>query len=219
MRAFNRALYKKMPLTMAAFTLGGTIDDRPAADLWVLQQVVPRPGWHPEPDNGSYVLALIFSSLVNAVIFFRICRAGVTFGELEGRAGGRRATKTIDSHPPATVWGACAVDSMLVPLLGGGDQPCWPSAFLTIAPLSTGSRRRSTAWVPTCKDAMDDDLQHPPAARVHGFAARGARRSYCCATKPNARESGDAGRRRRSSAAFVLAMVPAGALTGRYAAL
>jgi multicomponent Na+:H+ antiporter subunit D len=77
-----QGIYRKMPLTMAAFTIGA----------FAMIGVPPTAGffskWYLilggiEAGQWGYVVALLFSSLVNAVIFFRIIEIGYFYKEGE----------------------------------------------------------------------------------------------------------------------------------------
>ena len=77
-----QGIYRKMPVTMAAFTVGAfsMIGIPPTAGFfskWYLIQGGIEAG------HWQYVIALLFSSLVNAVLFFRIIEIGYFFKEGE----------------------------------------------------------------------------------------------------------------------------------------
>ncbi len=80
-----QGIYRRMPVTMAAFTVGAfsMIGIPPTAGFfskWYLIQGGIEAG------HWQYVIALLFSSLVNAVLFFRIIEIGYFFkdGEQHG---------------------------------------------------------------------------------------------------------------------------------------
>jgi multicomponent Na+:H+ antiporter subunit D len=77
-----QGIYRKMPVTMAAFTVGAfsMIGIPPTAGFfskWYLIQGGIEAG------HWQYVIALLFSSLVNAVLFFRIIEIGYFFKDGE----------------------------------------------------------------------------------------------------------------------------------------
>lgn len=97
-----RGLYRKMPLTMAAFTVGA----------FSMIGVPPTCGffskWYlilggVEAGQWGYVAALIFSSLVNAVLFFRLIEiayfpaAGEEHGTAHGHAAGHGPEKSQEA--------------------------------------------------------------------------------------------------------------------------
>ena len=112
--AFN-GLFRSMPLTMIGFTVGGLsmIGLPPTCGFFSKWYLISG---GIEAGHWSYVAALLFSSLVNAVIFFRIFERAY-FGKLEG---------VVDEELPDD--GDCAPSltlervpfSMLVPLFIAG---------------------------------------------------------------------------------------------------
>jgi multicomponent Na+:H+ antiporter subunit D len=77
-----QGIYRRMPVTMAAFTVGAfsMIGIPPTAGFfskWYLIQGGIEAG------HWQYVIALLFSSLVNAVLFFRIIEIGYFFKDGE----------------------------------------------------------------------------------------------------------------------------------------
>jgi len=99
-------LYRKMPLTMAAFTLGmlSMIGVPPTCGFFSKYFLI-RGGI--ESGHWQYVAALLFSSLVNAVLFFRIIERAF-FGELSadgGESGQHDEAKTaaVDEAPLSMV--------------------------------------------------------------------------------------------------------------------
>ncbi len=89
-------LYKRMPLTMAAFTVGAfsLIGIPPTCGFfskwYLLSGAIDAHAWH-------YMAALIFSSLVNAVLFFRIIEKA--FIEPVHAAGAEATVIEMDEAP------------------------------------------------------------------------------------------------------------------------
>ena len=63
---------RRMPLTMAAFVGRGAGHDRVAADLGILQQVVSAQAAPSRAGAWLFVVALVLSSLLGVVYFFRV---------------------------------------------------------------------------------------------------------------------------------------------------
>ncbi len=88
-----KGVYRKMPFTMAAFTLGAfsMIGVPPTAGFfskwYLLLGGIEAGQW-------GYVIALLFSSLVNAIIFFRIIEIGYFF-----RPGQHHGIEKYDEAP------------------------------------------------------------------------------------------------------------------------
>jgi multicomponent Na+:H+ antiporter subunit D len=80
-----QGIYRKMPVTMAAFTVGAfsMIGVPPTAGFFSKWYLILG---GIESGHWEYVAALLFSSLVNAVLFFRIIEIGYFFksGEHHG---------------------------------------------------------------------------------------------------------------------------------------
>ncbi len=77
-----QGIYRKMPITMAAFTVGAfsMIGVPPTAGFFSKWYLILG---GIEAGQWIYVIALLFSSLVNAVLFFRIIEIGYFFKEGE----------------------------------------------------------------------------------------------------------------------------------------
>ncbi len=88
-----KGVYRKMPITMAAFTLGAfsMIGVPPTAGFfskwYLLLGGIEAGQW-------GYVVALLFSSLVNAILFFRIIEVGYFF-----RPGQHHGIEKYDEAP------------------------------------------------------------------------------------------------------------------------
>lgn len=108
-------LYRKMPLTMGAFTLGAlSMIGAPPTCGFFSKYYLIRGGI--ESGHYEYVAALLFSSLVNAILFFRIIEVAY-FNPLpeEGEAKGH------DEHGDSVESGGVRMDeapaSMVAPLV------------------------------------------------------------------------------------------------------
>ena len=108
--AFN-GLFRKMPLTMIGFTVGALsmIGLPPTCGFFSKWYLVSG---GIEAGHWAYVAALLFSSLVNAVIFFRIFERAY-FGKLKGVAD-EQFPDDRDSAPPLVLGRVPC--SMLIPL-------------------------------------------------------------------------------------------------------
>ena len=112
--AFN-GLFRSMPLTMIGFTVGGLsmIGLPPTCGFFSKWYLISG---GIEAGHWSYVAALLFSSLVNAVIFFRIFERAY-FGNLKGVAD-EQLPDDGDCAPPLTL--ERVPFSMLIPLFIAG---------------------------------------------------------------------------------------------------
>jgi multicomponent Na+:H+ antiporter subunit D len=112
--AFN-GLFARMPLTMIGFTVGGLsmIGLPPTCGFFSKWYLISG---GIEAGHWSYVAALLFSSLVNAVIFFRIFERAY-FGKLKGVAD-EQLPDDGDGSPPLTLDRVPV--SMLLPLFIAG---------------------------------------------------------------------------------------------------
>jgi multicomponent Na+:H+ antiporter subunit D len=124
-----RGLYRKMPVTMAAFTLGA----------FSLIGVPPTCGffskWYLilggiDAGQWSYVAALVVSSLVNAIIFFRIIEIAF-FQKPEGEDTIRVAEAPLAILSPLVVTAIALIVVGLFtgPIVGGLIAPALPWSF------------------------------------------------------------------------------------------
>lgn len=111
-----QGIYRKMPITMAAFTVGA----------FAMIGVPPTAGffskWYLilggiEAGQWIYVIALLFSSLVNAVLFFRIIEIGYFFKDGEHHGHEKRAEAPLAMQIPLVVSAAALI------ILGLGSGP------------------------------------------------------------------------------------------------
>lgn len=103
-----QGIYRKMPVTMAAFTVGA----------FAIIGVPPTAGffskWYLllggiEAGQWLYVIALLFSSLVNAVLFFRIIEIGYFFKDGEHHGHERLAEAPVLMQIPLVVSAAALI--------------------------------------------------------------------------------------------------------------
>ena len=111
-----QGIYRKMPVTMAAFTVGA----------FAMIGVPPTAGffskWYLllggiEAGQWLYVVALLFSSLVNAVLFFRIIEIGYFFKE-----GEHHGYETV-AEAPLSMQVPLVASALALILLGLGSGP------------------------------------------------------------------------------------------------
>jgi len=111
-------LYRKMPITMAAFTLGA----------FSMIGVPPTCGffskWYLilggiEAGQYSFVVALVFSSLVNAVLFFRIIE--IAYFRLDGNGHDHAPVKVEEA--PMMMLQPLVVVAILLLAVGFGTGP------------------------------------------------------------------------------------------------
>jgi len=97
-----QGIFRKMPITMAAFTVGA----------FAMIGVPPTAGffskWYLllggiEADQWGYVVALLFSSLVNAVLFFRIIEIGYFFKDGEHHGHEKRHEAPLIMQAPLVI--------------------------------------------------------------------------------------------------------------------
>ena len=103
-----QGIYRKMPVTMAAFTVGA----------FAMIGVPPTAGffskWYLilggiEAGQWLYVVALLFSSLVNAVLFFRIIEIGYFYGEGEHHGHEKIAEAPLSMQVPLLISAAALI--------------------------------------------------------------------------------------------------------------
>jgi multicomponent Na+:H+ antiporter subunit D len=111
-----QGIYRKMPVTMAAFTVGA----------FAMIGVPPTAGffskWYLllggiEAGQWLYVIALLFSSLVNAVLFFRIIEIGYFFKDNEHHGHETVAEAPLSMQVPLVISAAALI------LIGLGSGP------------------------------------------------------------------------------------------------
>lgn len=103
-----QGIYRKMPITMAAFTVGA----------FAMIGVPPTAGffskWYLilggiEAGQWIYVIALLFSSLVNAVLFFRIIEIGYFFKDGEHHGHEKVAEAPLSMQVPLVISAAALI--------------------------------------------------------------------------------------------------------------
>lgn len=116
-----RDLFKKMPFTMAAFvvTALSIIGVPPTCGFfskwYLIQGAVIAHCW-------MFVVALLFSSLINIILFFRIFEIGYGFRE-SGEAHGHGGEKALISEAPVTMLVPTIVTALCIILIGIYNQP------------------------------------------------------------------------------------------------
>lgn len=111
-----QGIYRKMPFTMAAFTVGA----------FAMIGIPPTAGffskWYLllggiEAGQWGYVVALLFSSLVNAVLFFRIIEIGYFFKE------GEHHGHEIREEAPLMMQAPLLISAVALIVVGLGSGP------------------------------------------------------------------------------------------------
>ena len=111
-----QGIFRKMPITMAAFTVGA----------FAMIGVPPTAGffskWYLilggiEAGQWAYVIALLFSSLVNAVLFFRIIEIGYFFKE------GEHHDHTPRNEAPLAMQVPLVITAVALIVIGLGSGP------------------------------------------------------------------------------------------------
>lgn len=103
-----QGIYRKMPITMAAFTVGAfsMIGIPPTAGFfskwYLLLGGIEAGQW-------GYVVALLFSSLVNAVIFFRIIEIGYFYQDGKGHGREKLAEAPLSMQVPLVISAALLI--------------------------------------------------------------------------------------------------------------
>jgi multicomponent Na+:H+ antiporter subunit D len=116
-----RDLFKKMPFTMAAFvvTALSIIGVPPTCGFfskwYLIQGAVIAHCW-------MFVVALLFSSIINIILFFRIFEIGYGFRE-SGEAHGHGVEKALISEAPMTMLIPTIVTALCIILIGIYNQP------------------------------------------------------------------------------------------------
>jgi len=119
-----KALFKRMPLTMVAFvTVALSIIGVPPtcgffSKWYLIQGAILADSW-------AFVVALLFSSLVNVVLFFRIFEVGYEFhstGAAHGDGHGHGETAVIEEAPLSMLVPTLIVAAFIV-LIGLYNQP------------------------------------------------------------------------------------------------
>ncbi len=110
-----QGIYRKMPITMAAFTVGAfsMIGVPPTAGFFSKWYLILG---GIEAGHWEYVIALLFSSLVNAVLFFRIIEIGYFYKDEHDHGHEQRDEAPVLMQAPLVV---CAV-ALIVIGLGSG---------------------------------------------------------------------------------------------------
>ncbi len=110
-----QGIYRKMPITMAAFTVGAfsMIGVPPTAGFFSKWYLILG---GIEAGHWQYVVALLFSSLVNAVLFFRIIEIGYFFKDENDHGHEKRDEAPLLMQAPLVV---CAL-ALIVIGLGSG---------------------------------------------------------------------------------------------------
>lgn len=111
-----QGIYRKMPVTMAAFTVGAfsMIGVPPTAGFFSKWYLILG---GIEAGQWLYVIALLFSSLVNAVLFFRIIEIGYFFKE--GEHHGHEAL----NEAPLSMQVPLVISAVALILVGLGSGP------------------------------------------------------------------------------------------------
>lgn len=117
-----KAFFKKMPITMAAFVIVALaiIGVPPTCGFfskwYLIQGAVMAGAW-------SYVVALLFSSLVNVILFFRIFEIGYEFHASHDAHGFDHEVSQVIQEAPLSMLIPTVIIAVLIIMIGLYNQP------------------------------------------------------------------------------------------------